>query len=105
MNRLISSGDEKMTSARSPIMPAATRAGAPPLWPVVADVRLEAQVAFPEIASFSIRRGDLVRIATLIDRLHTILGVEIRECVEISVGTNRSASTEPSHRSSCNSTK
>ena len=29
MNPLISSGDAKMTSARSPIMPAGTRAGAP----------------------------------------------------------------------------
>jgi hypothetical protein len=31
MKALISSGDEKITSARSPIIPAATRAGAP-LW-------------------------------------------------------------------------
>ena len=58
MNPLISSGDAKITSARSPIMPASTMAGAP----FAADIGFEPQVPLPKIADLSVGRGELVGV-------------------------------------------
>src|SRR5258708_19715869 len=41
----------------------------------VADVGLEAQVAFPEIANLAVRGRNLVGVAAVSDRLHPILGI------------------------------
>src|SRR5262249_49365666 len=43
---------------------------------VVADIGLEAQIPFPEIAHLPVRGGDLVGIAAMIDRLHPVLRIE-----------------------------
>jgi hypothetical protein len=62
MKALISSCDAKITSARSPIIPAPTRAGAPLLRTIVADIGLEAQIALPEIANLAVGGRNLVSI-------------------------------------------
>jgi hypothetical protein len=73
---LISSGDAKITSARSPVIPAGTRAGAPFLRTVVADVGLEAQIALPEIARLPVGGGDIVGVAAMADGPYPVLRVE-----------------------------
>src|SRR5437868_15389508 len=44
---------------------------------IVADIGLEAQVAFPEIAHLPIRGCDLIGVAAMIDRLHAVLRIEL----------------------------
>src|SRR5215831_9917477 len=44
---------------------------------IVADIGLEAQVAFPEDAHLPVRGGDLIGVAAMIDRLHAILRIEL----------------------------
>src|SRR5262249_6706179 len=44
---------------------------------IAADIGLEAQVAFPEIAHLPVRGGDLIGVAAMIDRLHALLRIEL----------------------------
>src|SRR6516162_4793789 len=44
---------------------------------IVADIGLEAQVAFPEIAHLPVCGGDLIGVAAMIDRLDAVLRIEL----------------------------
>src|SRR6516165_10336025 len=46
---------------------------------LVADIGLEAQIALPEIPHLSVGGRNLVSVAATIDRLHSILGIELLE--------------------------
>jgi hypothetical protein len=59
MKPLISSGDAKITAARSPIMPGAQDRGCALRWTVLARVGLEAEIALPEIAHLAVGRRSI----------------------------------------------
>jgi hypothetical protein len=46
---------------------------------VLAYVRFEPQIAFPEISGLAVRRSHSIGVATVIDRLHAVLRVELFE--------------------------
>src|SRR5262249_27942380 len=91
MNPLISSGDAKITSARSPIMPAGTRAGALFCGPSSLTSVLKRKLRSQKSRILSVCGSDLVGIAAMIDRLHAIFRVELLE-----VG-RRAAGHHPTH--------